>query len=239
MSAASKVIYNIGDALENVASLSEDQREDFFEKMAAVGTPIGADEPITMYTGRDIFQKLLYAFSEFSFYSSTLLYTSPTWALAGLWEAWMDWTGSNWANAYSVLYHKEYDPIHNYDGTESETITITHSGTDTDERTPDLTMEESPDTVDESGIYGVNSSTPVNRERNTKTGSTTTTTTGSETTEHTYDSEESTTRSLTKGGNLGVTTTQQMIQQEIELRKHNLLNEIIKSFIDQNCFLFI
>lgn len=35
-------------------------------------------------------------------------------------------------------------------------------------------------------------------------------------------------RVLTRSGNIGITTSQQMLESEIELRKHNLINEVFK-----------
>ena len=33
---------------------------------------------------------------------------------------------------------------------------------------------------------------------------------------------------LTRSGNIGVTTSQQMLEQELEIRKHNLIDEFMK-----------
>ena len=42
---------------------------------------------------------------------------------------------------------------------------------------------------------------------------------------------------LKRSGNIGVTTSQQMIQSELELRKFNMLRSLIREFVYDNCFL--
>ena len=41
---------------------------------------------------------------------------------------------------------------------------------------------------------------------------------------------------LKRSGNIGVTTSAQMIEGELQLRMHDLLREYIKEFIDRYCF---
>ena len=41
---------------------------------------------------------------------------------------------------------------------------------------------------------------------------------------------------MKRSGNIGVTTTQQMAESEIELRKHDLLLEFVTRFIERHCY---
>lgn len=41
---------------------------------------------------------------------------------------------------------------------------------------------------------------------------------------------------LSRKGNIGVTTTQQMIESELDLRKQNLLQDFIRQFVDTHCY---
>lgn len=53
---------------------------------------------------------------------------------------------------------------------------------------------------------------------------------------NTEDSEHIVTHELEKYGNLGVTTSQQMLESELELRKRNIYNEYLDRFIHEYCF---
>lgn len=47
---------------------------------------------------------------------------------------------------------------------------------------------------------------------------------------------EATEHLLSRKGNIGVTTTQQMIESELDLRKQNLLQDFIRQFVDTHCY---
>lgn len=53
---------------------------------------------------------------------------------------------------------------------------------------------------------------------------------------NTEDSEHIVTHELEKYGNLGITTSQQMLESELELRKRNIYNEYLDRFIYEYCF---
>ena len=46
-------------------------------------------------------------------------------------------------------------------------------------------------------------------------------------------------RYLTRNGNIGVMTTESLIQEELELRKHDFLEEFVKRYINEYCFLSV
>lgn len=95
-----------------------------------------------------------------------------------------------WNRLYDAYITKTYDPIENYSMVEDENIGSK------------ITNSRSTST----GSYGFNSNDAVP----TDTGSESSTTTGA------YNDNV---RKLTRSGNVGVTTSQQMIQSEIDLRK--------------------
>lgn len=192
-------------------------------------------------------------------------------------------------NLYAVKWEKlyrllalEYNPISNYDMTETETETgersgtEVHSGTDTrnntgtqtnsgthsettthtgtDSTSATDTTETSGETGVENGIAGFNSSTYQKNTNSTGTTSGEGTTTHSDTITHnttdgtqgsdsntrtdnlaetlihgesvtTGDSNE-VTRELTRSGNIGVTTSQQMITSEVELWEWNFFMSV-------------
>lgn len=53
---------------------------------------------------------------------------------------------------------------------------------------------------------------------------------------NTEDSEHIVIHELEKYGNLGVTTSQQMLESELELRRRNIYNEYLDRFIHEYCF---
>lgn len=110
----------------------------------------------------------------------------------------------NWINLHNVLI-AEYDPIENYRMSETEKI----DGTNTAKATDSSSTEASNNNTNQ--VYGFNSSNAVNSDKqsgaNTAAVSSTTNTT---------DINKSN-RELTRSGNIGVTTSQQMIQSSIDL----------------------
>ena len=141
--------------------------------------------------------------------------------------------------------------------TEERTDDLTHTKTGTDTITPNLT------TTTDNGITGFNSSTDVHTgetvQTNTGTneteydtsdtdsGTVTTVTTGTDTETHsgsitdTNSGTDTHTHNyeLTRSGNIGVTTSQQMLQSEHDLWKWNFFNDVVFPDIDRVLTLMI
>ena len=156
---------------------------------------------------------------------------------------------------YSVRWNKlwdtlsfEYDPIQNYSMTEIMTDDETvieygkvKDGTNT--RTPNLTETETPNVTRETEMnrFGFNSSEPVpsDTETETQTGTDTTTTTGTDETEidstETDSGSDTHTRNytLSRAGNIGVTTSQEMIESERKLWMWDFFHDIVFPDIDR------
>lgn len=123
-----------------------------------------------------------------------------------------------WNRIADALF-SDYNPINNYDMVESE------SGGKNIKVNTDMNTEEH-----ETNSYsGFDSDGFKDTTKSDKSGSTTGTKAKNE-------QAEISNRSLTRKGNIGVTTSQQMIESEIKLREHNLLN-IIYDDIDSILFL--
>lgn len=139
-----------------------------------------------------------------------------------------------WAREWATRL-AEYDPLNNYDMTETmtddqkvtdygrtdtRTDNLSHAktGTETDATTPNLTTTES------KNVYGFNSTNPTPSESKTTgtTGTSTTITThnttdtdsGTQTDRLTGSDTETRNYSLSRSGNIGVTTSQQMLESE-------------------------
>lgn len=151
-----------------------------------------------------------------------------------------------WSKLYETLSF-EYDPIENYRMVEEETTSSSHANTSTDSgtidrdatnsRTDSGTIDSDGTTADTSNkVYGFNSSDAVNSDDSITTVDSTEThdltfgETVDETVTHdltftdeTYDSGG---RSLTRSGNIGVTTSQQMISSERDLWNWNYFSTV-------------
>lgn len=146
----------------------------------------------------------------------------------------------NWEKLYYTL-SLEYNPISNYDMTETETIdndrsnTRTNTGTQTTAGSNSATGSTSSNS--ENDVYGFNSVTPVNDTESDVTASNTTSSTDSHTTTdnltETETGGENIERTLTRSGNIGVTTSQQMIQSERDLWLWNFFYNVVFPNVDK------
>ena len=126
----------------------------------------------------------------------------------------------------------DYNPIENYNSSETESTTSENTTTSGNENTTttttNSTTENSGDTTNKVSPYD---SENFNNDNNTTT---TNTTTGNATDTTTINdsgnmsSNGTSSRTLTRKGNIGVTTTQQMIESEYELRAKNLVFEFLE-----------
>lgn len=166
----------------------------------------------------------------------------------------------NWEREYNTL-DLNYNPISNYDMTETESISgetssettatgtvgnvVTNTGTVGNTRTE--TGESSASGSTENDIYGFNSVNAVNDTSNENTSNATAETTTTETrTDNLSENstrtdnlknvgtgETSTVRNLTRSGNIGVTTSQQMIESERHLYLWNFFYTIVFPSVDK------
>lgn len=134
---------------------------------------------------------------------------------------------TNWLKLYNAMF-AEYTPINNYDMTETETTN--------DYNTIDATNKfdsSKSDNLKTSGntgnyIYGFNSSEPSQQSSSKISNTDTNTYTENNTNTNNGTNKRDIERTLKRSGNIGVTTSQQMIQSEIELRKQNFYDMIMK-----------
>lgn len=164
-----------------------------------------------------------------------------------------------WDRVYTAM-NLEYNPIENYDRQETETTTGTraHSGKDTTTRSGTVsetgsTTGSTQGTASESGtttnkIAGFDSTTLVDHD--SSTGSNTRQASDSSTGSSTRSGSDSSTQELTHGeqiadsgsrtsrihGNIGVTTSQQMLQSELDLAPNlNIYQYITADFRKRFC----
>ena len=144
---------------------------------------------------------------------------------------------NRFTKSISVLM-ADYNPIENYNSTETESTEISGANSTTSEISTTSNGEVSSTTTGESTetLSPYDSETFNNNSKNISSGNTTENSSSSDTSSNTMSgtSSQSNNRTLKRSGNIGVTTSQQMIQSEIELRKNDLINDffnIVQNYI--------
>ena len=146
---------------------------------------------------------------------------------------------SNLAEIYNNEYTSkvsllltDYNPIENYNSSETETSisenTTTSGNENTTTTTTNSTTENSGETTNKVSPYDSENFNNDNTSNSSNTTNVNGTDTSSITDSGNISSNGSITRTLTRKGNIGVTTTQQMIESEYELRAKNLVFEFLE-----------
>ena len=129
----------------------------------------------------------------------------------------------------------EYSPIENYDRKENTTRNYENSGTDKESTTLGSTTTSTNigSNDNENKVSAYNESNYSNREKDTQSYNSTLTNTGSGTdvTQTEYGLKRKEVEDIRVHGNIGVTTSQQMIESEMELRaKYDIYKIISREF---------
>lgn len=191
-------------------------------------------------TQRELLQK--YGFMIYPYYSNTETDTiqQAVENFVESWERFFEKNRVNFTRMYAALI-AEYNPINNYDMTENETNSETRGEVlKTFAPTAENIISESTTTREnvDSLVTTFDDVTPRldNRVQNPQTTISTTTNTVGNTETTTQNAPNSGERSLTRSGNIGVTTSQQMIESEINLRRFNFVDYVLSEFVKQHCF---
>ena len=145
------------------------------------------------------------------------------------------WSVANqytWQKLYDTMV-VDYNPIWNVDANVTETLTgsenrdIDRTGSGSNNETVNLTDTES--------VKGFNSDTWAESRKNTKEGTDNTALSSTEVINDDVDRTE--TRTQRRTGNIGVTTTQQMLEQERKIAEFNMISYIAQSFKQRFCLL--
>ena len=127
----------------------------------------------------------------------------------------------------------EYSPIENYDRIEDIKREYKDSGTDTDNTQGSGSNEKGVSAYNEDGYTNREKDTETHNSNNTQTYNSTVTNTGSgsDKTQTDYGKQRTETENTRIHGNIGVTTSQQMIESEMSLRaKYDIYKIISKEF---------
>ena len=130
--------------------------------------------------------------------------------------------GVKWQKLYNAL-NTEYNPLENYSMIETRTPDLTHDET----INVKTNVTTSRTTNETNSVNGFNADDPT--PANASDGSEDVTTSGDADDNETHSVKTETgTEDLTRSGNIGVTTSQQMLESEFEVRKHDFYKLIYK-----------
>lgn len=133
-----------------------------------------------------------------------------------------DYYISDWTRIATALL-AEYSPIENYD--RNEDISVIGSGSDTDTIGSQTNQYGQRKVTDEHSVTPYNSNVMSPDDKNVQTEDARNDTFGSHTDTHTKGTTYRTTGRV--HGNVGVTTNQQMITAELELRRNNFVDRVM------------
>lgn len=199
--------------------------------------PTDPDEA-ELFDKQDLIDNILLELAELE-----VLYTDPDF----MQQAITAWTKKNfpvWQELANTLFY-EYDPIENYNRVEhwvddlaagqTHTTTYTPTTKDTTKFTPGVTDTNT------NSVTGFNDTQWADKEKNVlgHTGFDTSelSHTGYDTTAVVGSGKDTNTRDGYAKGNIGVTTTQQMIEAQREVVKFNVMDYIIDDFKGRFCIL--
>ena len=144
--------------------------------------------------------------------------------LISLWQTYIKEWQHSIDKMYEALY-SVYNPLHNYDMTENESVgrkidkTVTTPTGTTTQTSKSTTFDDTTYRDVEEITNSVNMTTEVTP-NNTQT---------IDNIEGNFNNAEI--RKMSRSGNIGVTTSQQMIESEIELRKKSIADYLIEFFV--------
>ena len=146
----------------------------------------------------------------------------------------------NWNKIYKAYIDSNYNPIHNYDMNEEEVLSGTRDvnidNTSTNESKNSVKMKTTTSNDNNQNYYGFNSDLPVPTnssnsqdenivEGNLEDNKTNVNSQSNSKTKYAQNND----RTLVRKGNIGVKTTQSMIEEELELRRKNFFNMLMNN----------
>ena len=159
----------------------------------------------------------------------------------GIWSDREAATFQRWVDALAI----DYAPLENYDRQEAWTDTLDSDGTSRTTGTNDTSTTTNEDIVGQSTVQtdvsAYDSSGYQPKEKvttNSRTDDDTTTRIDNDTTENNTTTLDNTAQHRGRvHGNIGVTTSQQMLQQELDLGYWNIYSRITDMFLEEFCIM--
>lgn len=145
---------------------------------------------------------------------------------------WWNANISRWYNLYETLFF-DYDPISNYDRTEKWEETGKANSAENGAHTSKGSSKDSATRTD--SVSAFDSSTQTERAKQTETGSVENSANGNS--QRTNNASHSNTKTGRAYGNIGVTTTQEMLESERKLLDYSILSIINAEYKERFCIL--
>lgn len=194
------------------------------------------DGETRVVSGSAVIDILLYKYYERNIDIRPDYADDPESYLNHLFNMWINLNITDYVRAYKAL-NTVYEPLNNYSMTETKDVDINETLTETPRATTGTTTTFEPGIVDtvQSDVYGYNSSaaSPSDIVSTTHTGRNTTTIEESKDGNNVNEKEYIEGYTLNRYGNIGVTTSQQMLQAEIDLRFKDYIEKLIHIFISE------
>lgn len=189
------------------------------------------DETVTVISSTE-FKRYLKRYYDWNFLTVT---DTPLAELLEYWQEFCNRTVPSFTRAYIALF-EEYNPLHNYDK-HSVITTETDEHTDTN-KIPLIKTENSgvlSSQTDKVYPYDDNSTGVPKAKSENEVGASNT-----QTLAHNIETEygdQKVTVTENTSGNIGTTTSATMLREELEIRKNNITDYIMESFIKDYLFL--
>lgn len=151
----------------------------------------------------------------------------------GLWSSKWQRTFTKWVEALSLTYA----PLENYDRHESHSESTDHTHDTTNVLQNEASGNESNNASNTGSKSSFDSSSLQPYDKNDTSSSTTTGSSVNETTTNQLSEATNTNRSAYIHGNIGVTTSQQMLEAELDIDKWNLIEHITDIFLEEFCIM--
>lgn len=163
------------------------------------------------------------------------LYPNVT-AFKRILKAWSKTRMPEWMRVETALT-AEYNPIHNFDRNEDYTDTNTEKETGTSNSTSSTESTANGTNENTESETAFNTESFKNRTKNSGTDTANSTASATNTSDNTVTRETNVKHTAHLYGNIGVTTSQQMITEELNLRRGDLETYIIDDFKKRFCLL--
>lgn len=150
--------------------------------------------------------------------------------------AWSIANAHTWEKLYKTM-NLEYNPIWNVDADITRTDKTESDRDIARDQKMSGTNKDTPNLTDTESVKGFNSNTWAESRKTTRTGTDTFTSSNTDTENINEKRTDDNVFTERRTGNIGVTTTQQMIQAERDIAQFSIINYIVQSFKERFCLL--
>ena len=199
---------------------------------------------IPIYTAQDFYSYIRAKYGHMLFETPEITVEKARQDLKNVYDMWVRLNGEEYLRIYNVM-RSEYNPLENYDRMEEgATETARHKGSRTSQNV-DITNTPTVTTKTTEKVNASDGGVVESMETETANTSGNTVTSGSSDTNYTetrdisdsvYDRDVETFNGRRTHGNIGITTTQTLITEEVNLRLLGFIETIMSQFVEKFTF---